>query len=174
MKNYEREDNVTFYFVLSKRASGGNDIKAWSDDKCCVEFYVKFHNCPNHHIRKVSKKMRDISSILNENHNDEIEIMNIITRDKNNRPKIIQIPMTTTERSVVDDASKTFCSAMVDYSALNDHVGILKPKYQKSLERIGMMDIIRSTIYNKSTKFISEIEIDQLRLLARLFKGDFN
>ena len=96
MNDYDLKDKATFYFIILK-GNKENDIRAWTDNKNLAEFYLKFHNCKKHELRKVTKTYKSIVPILNENITNAIEIMNIITAEKKGSKKraiSIQVPMT--------------------------------------------------------------------------------
>ena len=176
MKTYTIDDQATFYFIVAEHTTG-NQIKGWTDNKTLAEFYMEFHNCKKHRVRVVSKRFKDILQTINENTNDEIVITNLITKSddkKDNGYKIIQIPATSAEMSVMHDAESTSCSTLVSYSKISDCLTTFKKKYQRAFDNIGLTDVIRQEIYNKSTKFTETLQFDQLRLLFRLFVDDFD
>lgn len=175
MKSYDLNDQTTFYFIIFENRKN-TEITGWTDDKSTAEFYLKFHNCKNYKLRKVKKIYKRIVPILNENVNNEIEIMNILTAEKGNkrRVKVIQIPMTRDEFSLVNDTTSTFCSNMIDYSIISNYMHKLKPKYQRALLDIKLPDIIDSEIYNNPSKFTKSIDIDQLKLLFKLLPQNFD
>lgn len=176
MKVYTTDDQVTFYFIISEHSSG-NQVKAWTDNKILAEFYMEFHSCKRHRLKTVKKKFRDIVPILNENTNDEIEIVNLVTKSDNKKDdgyKIIQVPATTTEMSIIRDSQSTSCSTIVNYSNINKFITLFKKKYQKAFNDIGLTDVIKQELYSKSSKFTENIQLDGLRLLFRLFKEDFD
>jgi hypothetical protein len=176
VKIYDLKDQTTVYFVISEHSSN-NEIKAWSDDKMMAQFYMEFHNCKRYRLRVVKKIWKEMVKIINDNSNDEIEIMNLVTKSddkKDDGYKIIQVPMTTTEMSIISDTVKHNCATLIDYSEINQYITLFKKKYQKSFKNIGLIDIIRKEIYNKPTKFTNGLRIDDLRILFKLFKEDFD
>lgn len=176
MKSYTTDDQVTFYFIISEHSSS-NEVKAWTDNKTLAEFYMEFHNCKRYRLRTVKKRYKEVVPILNENHNDEIEVVNLVTKSDNKKDdgyKIIQIPATTAEMSHIRDAQSTSCSTLIDYSNINKFITLFKKKYQKAFGDIGLTDTIKHEIYNKSTEFTDNLQLDGLRLLFRLFKEDFD
>lgn len=176
MNNYDLKDQATFYFIILK-GTLDNELRAWTDNKSLAEFYLKFHNCKKHELRKVTKPYKHIVPILNENINNAIEIMNIITTEtkgSKKRAMTIQIPMTREELGLINDTTSTFCSNMVDYSDINEYMHKLKPKYQRAIVNIGLSDVVDHEVYNNRSEFTKSTDLDQLKLLFKLFPDDFD
>jgi len=177
MKTYDSPtDQATFYFIVLTTGNQ-NSVKAWTDNKDMAEFYMEFHNCKNFQMRKMSNKYGEIIKIINANINDEIQIYNLLVKDEKETDGIdvIQVPATKSEIDIMNDAINTRCaSSMVDYSNMNKYVNRLKKPYQKALNKIGLLDLIASEIYNIPSKFTDNLQIDGLKLLFRLFSDYFS
>ena len=60
MLRYEPGDIATFYFII-KEDGNNKEIKAWSDKKQLVEFYMDFHKCPKFRLKKITKPIEVLS-----------------------------------------------------------------------------------------------------------------
>lgn len=177
MKTYELSDLVTFYFVIrpDERASGGSEIKAWTDDKSLLQFYLEFHQCSQYVTRKLNKTFKEMIKILNENHNDEITIAHITTKSDSKRDpiKMIAIPATNSELSVLRDSQTSGCAPIINYTAIHDYLPKFKGKYQQVFREIGLYDLVGQELYNRSTEFTTGLQIDELMMLFRAFPAEF-
>lgn len=176
MRDYDLKDQVTFYFIILNNGKN-NDIRAWTDDKNSAEFYLKFHNCKKHELKKITKTYKSIIPILNENINNRIEIMNILSAEKKGNKKrviTVQVPMTRDELGLINDTTDTFCSNMIDYSSISEYMHKFKHKYQKAIVNIGLPDVIDHEVYNNINEFTKSIDLDQLKLLFKLLPDDFD
>jgi REP element-mobilizing transposase RayT len=175
MAVYEPDDIVTCYFIIKKN-NNDKRIKAWSEKKSLINIYMKFHNCSNFEVKKITTSLKEIRYITEENLHDEIAITNIITRDRNKKhsvPIVIQIPATDIELRFVKEESDTFYASHIDYGSLNKVIPYLKYKYQKALDILLLNSIIRRTVHNKIDKINQQIELDELMILFKSFIDDF-
>lgn len=180
MAKYEEGDLVTYYFVV--KDDHQNDmkiIKGWTDSKVLAETYIKLHNCPHYHLKKVTKTIEEIRRITEENHNDEIVPASVITRKRKKKGKHdqdferITIVATQTEMDVMGSEYHTFMSGHVDYGYLNQVLPYLKKKYQSALNCFFLPSVIKKTCANHEDKKIQFIELDQLMILVKAFPDDF-
>ena len=155
--------------------SDDNVIKAWTDKKKLATFYMEFHNCPRYILKTITKRIEDIVAITEENLHDEINIVNIYTR-KNDKGdgKLITIPATELEATIIREEANTFFQTKIDYSLLNEASGFLKEKYQRAFNKIFLTSIIRYVIHNKHDEVVQQINLDQLLVLIKSFPEDFN
>jgi len=175
MAKYEPGDIATYYFVILEDEHGKR-IQGWTDRKSLAEFYMKFHNCSNYRLKKVTKTIEEIRGITEENCHDEIILANIITRDRNKKGseiKHIVVPTTETEIRFVNEECDTFFSGKVNYAYLDGATQFLKNKYQRALERLFLPLIISKAVYNRSDPYREGIELDQLMVLFRSFPTNF-
>lgn len=176
MKIYEGDDMMTMYFVIRRSRNNPNvkSIVAFSDNRALVESYVEFHNCKLFKIKSIHDKFDNICKILEENPHDEIGICNIPIRDpdKPDRSKLISIPITMTEQTLVNGEALCLMSSRVDYKALNASVDFFKDKYRKALYALHVKDAIEQAETGHN-KFISNIEIDDLLVFYRSCPEDF-
>lgn len=172
MAKYEPGDTVTYYFIL--RDDDDKVIKAWTDKKKLAEFYMEFHNCPSYVLKTVTKTIEEIVAITEENLHDEINIVNLYTR-KNNKGdgKLITIPATELEATIIREEANTFFQTKIDYGLLNEAISFLKPRYRKAFDRIFLSSIIRYVIHNKHDAITQQINLDQLMVLIKSFPNDF-
>jgi hypothetical protein len=173
MKTYEREDVVTFYFVVKEETKDTTIIRAWTDDKKLLDAYLELHACKKYHVKKIRRMMKDVLPIINENIHDEIDIANLITQGKNGAD-LISLPMTMTEITFINDESHGFFSSNINYQLLDEWVPYLKDRYQRILKNIGLDDVIKHVIYNRTSPFVQDIVLDQVLLFARSFPDDFD
>nr|DAN65334.1 MAG TPA: hypothetical protein [Caudoviricetes sp.]DAP16811.1 MAG TPA: hypothetical protein [Caudoviricetes sp.] len=173
MKTYEREDIVTFYFVVKEETKDTTIIRAWTDDKKLLDAYLELHACKKYHVKKIRRAMKDILPIINENNNDEIDVAYLITRGKEGAG-LISLPLTMTEITFINDESHGFFSSHVNYQLLDDRVPYLKDRYQRILKNIGLDDVIKHVIYNRTSPFVQDVVLDQVLLFARSFPDDFD
>lgn len=188
MKNtYDMDDQVTFYFVTYREKGISTPlIKAWTDDKVLLDFYLKFHNKKSFKVRTVKDSYKNVVTLINNSCiHDEIMLVNLITRHREayrqactRKPKngitTVMLPLTIQEHCHVDDNAREFFSSEVDYSFINRFTNRLKGKYQKALGQIGLLDVVDQAIMNKPSKFVRSVEIDEVMILLRFFRGDFN
>lgn len=180
MREYDSlDDQVTVYFVMLKDPQHDKKIiKAYTDNKDLVKFYLEFHNCKYYSLHKLEDTYGKIVPILNENHQQEIGISYIYTRDpkrknKDKPMKLIPVPLTTLEVDWLEELHSTSCGAMVNYHFIHDSLWpILKDKYQKALSVIGLKDAIVKEIYNNKNVF-SRIWYDDVALLSKFFQDEF-
>lgn len=180
MKDYDPDDQVTFWFVIVRYKDGKNQmVKAWSDNKDLVDFYLQFHNSPNYSVRKVSDRYEKVLKIINGDcRNDEIQIGHLITRNRTGKrssdpTQLVSVPVTEPEMMHLNDMKNTTCSSIVDYSALHDIMPRLKGKYRSALVILGLEDLIRKEIHNASNKFADGIFMDDVMLLLKFFPEEF-
>lgn len=174
MKKYDSGDMATFYFVV-KENHQEKEIKGWTDIKQLAEFYMDFHKCPSYRLKKITKTIEDIVRITEENRNDEIEIVNIYVKDRDNigDVKIIVIPATETERQFIREETETCFASRIAYGYLNGAIPYLKNKYKEALNDIFLLSIINKTVHNRNDKHNRRIDFDQLMVLFRAFPNDF-
>ena len=202
MKKYnDKYDNGTFYIVISKEENysgtssfykndkidklydeyakdkkSTNIVKAWSDDKELVEFYIKFHNCKHFDVIVIDTTLDDIYDIINPSGNDEIKIVNLAIRDpdKPHKEKYIKVPMTEQEIDTMRLESESWGSDRINYHIIEKYYRLLKNKYKKIFNNILLLDILENIRTGSSTKILKEIKYDQLMLLYRTFPDNFN
>ena len=179
MKKYDDDDVVTMYFVIRRNKSNPDShgtIVGYSDNRALVESYMEFHNCKNFKLKTLHGKFDNICKILQENPHDEIVIYNITTRDPDNKfkAKLLSIPMTVNESSVVNGETLSLMATRVDYRALGASVDFLKDKYRKALNLLHVKDAISQSQQSEHpTKFISNIDLDELVVFFRTCPEDF-
>ena len=174
MKKYEPGEIATYYLIIIEDGWGSR-IQAWSDNKDLVKSYFEFHNCPKFIFKKIEKPIEDMKKLLDdENQNDEIILTNLVTRDsKKDKVKMIYVPLTRSEIRFLNEEMNNFAASFIDYSLLNQAIPFLKSKYQKALKTLYLDSIITSTIYGRSNKLNSNMELDQVGMLIRLFPEYF-
>ena len=174
MPRYNPGDIVTYYFII-RDDSYGKIIKGWTDQKLLAEFYMKFHNCKSFTLKKLTATIEEINDILRENHNDEISIVNILVRDQKRKGemKSISIPATTVEMDFINDEDSTMFYGRIDYGYLNEIIPYFKDKYLKALSKLLLPSMIKKAVYNRSDKFNTSIQLDQLMVLVKHFPNDF-
>lgn len=177
MAKYEEDDIATFYFIVFEPDNyrDENTIVAWSDDKRMAEVYMEFHHCDKLKLKKKTDYLYRITEILNENIHDEINIYNININDpkKPGRVKSIQIPATETEFRFINEETNTFLSSRICYSYINEAFPYLKNKYQKALTNIFLYDVMKKVLHERGSKFIEEVQFDQLMVLFTCFSDRF-
>lgn len=178
MTRYEPGDIVTYYFIIMND-NGNKRIQAWTDRKDLAKFYYEFHNCKKFTIKKITKTIEDMRKILEENANDEIMIANINIKNNNRKSKkdsetiMVSIPATRTEMSFINEESSTFMLSQVRYSYLDSAIPYLKNKYQKALNDIFLLSIIKKVCYNKESPIVQSLDMDHLIVLYRSFPDMF-
>lgn len=170
-------DIVTYYFITSYDPNSRINkryIQAYSDDKNLIDLYMEFHNCKRYKCKKVEKRYKEIIRMINDNASKELTLTNLVTRNKKGDVIDISIPMTIVECATLNDELKSYVSN-IDYALINDMFHDLKPSYQDALDKIGLIDIIRSSIYNRNnSKFLKDLEFDQLVFFTKHFSEEFN
>ena len=176
MLTYEPGDIATFYFIISNDGDIKR-IKAWSDRKQLLDYYMDFHKCPKYSIKKITKPIEEINKILEENYHDEIEIGNLYIKDPkgkhNDDKKIISVPITSNEIKCIDEECATALASRVGYSYLNGSVPYLKGKYREALDDIFLSSMIQRAIHTRTDKISRYIEFDQLIVFFRFFPDEF-
>ena len=178
MAKYERDDIVTYYFIIMNE-NGNKRIQAWTDNKEYAKFYLEFHNTKNFSIKKLTKPLREMIKILEENANDEIQIApNIIIKNRDKKHKYddfktITIPATRMEISFINEEVATFMLSQVNYSYLDSAIPYLKNKYQRALNEIFLQSIIKKVCYQRDSKIVQSIHLDNLMILFRSFPDMF-
>lgn len=174
MKVYESDEEVTIYFVVFKKGAVRN-VQAWSDNKELAKAYVEFHNCKDMKVRSLTKEMKDMIKLINENNHDEIEIQNLIMRDPKHRYSVkeVAVPMTASEGLVLRSDENSFMSSWIDYSLMNQAIPFMKNKWQRVLKAIHVEDVIASAVHSKQSKFTNSIKLDQLSVLLRSLPEHF-
>lgn len=175
MALHDPDDIVTAYFVL-KEKDGVTIIQGWSEDKNLVKSYMEFHNCKKFRVKKVTLKAKLMYEKYEENLHDEITIFHIGTKDKNHPGEIktIPIPATTTEFNLINEETNTLVSSMIPYSYMNGAILYLKRKYRKALADTKLLDFIENVLHGQRSKFLENIQFDQLILLYKLFSDNFD
>ena len=201
MKNYDsKEDNTVFYVVLvgenkystvnkfhklSKKdkiyRDAANDkeknlIKAWTDNKELLKFYLDFHKCKDFKTVVIEATVADVYDIVESNLNDEIQIQNLLIRDpkKPYKEKYLQVPITNEEKDALISEIDYWGSGRINYNLISQYYGIIKNKYRKVFDNILLTDILHSVNSGKKSKFLNKIKLDQLVLLYRTFPGCFD
>lgn len=175
MAKYDEDDIATFYFIVMLSDDDENRIIAWSDKKEMAEVYMEFHSCKKLKLKKKTDYLYRITEILNENIHDEINIYNINIGDpkKKGRVKSIQIPATETEFRFINEETNTFLASRVCYSYINEAFPYLKGKYQKALNNLFLRDVMGKVLHERNSKFIEEVQFDQLSVLYKCFSDRF-
>ena len=181
MKTYQLNDPVTFYFVVSSDVNVGKgmQIKAWTDDKDLLSFYMEFHNCSRYTIRKINKTFKEIINIINTDcPNDEITIAYLLTRNKSDKKssdptKSVAVPATENELSIVRDSQTSGCAPLINYTLIHDALPKFKKKYQQVFRELGLYDLVGKELYNQTTEFTELLQIDELMLMFRAFPDEF-
>ena len=172
------DEEVTFYFVLIE-SDGRKQIKAWSEDKAYVEFYMKFHTCKAMSVKKMQGYYGDIVNILNENLHDEIHMYNILIKNpdvskrKKHPVKQIAIPATDTEIMYVNDEINSFLSTRIDYRFIEACLPLLKGKYTRALHDCLLIPILEKVMHEKNSPIVSSLQEDQLGILTEAFSEQF-
>lgn len=173
MAKYEHGDIATYWFVIIEDEDGSKRIQAYSDSKDLVKYYMDFHKFPAFKLKSMTGTIDEIIPILNENANDEIHIENIYTRDPDARKgesptKLIAIPITGTESMMLRDDTAEFLNSLIPYGYLNEAIQYMKPKWQRVLRDIFLVDIIHHVVHRNTTKRLSMLDIDQAMLLLKI------
>lgn len=176
MAKYDEGDLATYYFVVND--DGNNkQIQGWTDNKALARYYMEFHNCKRFRLTSLTKPIEEIAKILEENNNDEIQIRNVLVRNpkgkKGKNAKYIQIPVTGTESAFINEESAMFLASTQNYSYLDSAIPYLKKKYRDAIEAVFLSDVIKKVIHNQNPRSITEIELDQLSVLLKLFPDNF-
>ena len=176
MKKYEPDDLCTFYFVIWN-SGDTHTIQGWSDDKDLVKAYMEFHHCKRFELKSRSDTYDNMCRILEENTNDEISVYNLLIKDDNHKKghesKMIAVPLTYTEMTLVKSENTSYLASRIDYSYINDAMYYLKEKYVKCLQDIFLPDVIGFTILNKPSKFTDHVYTDELRVLFHSYPDHF-
>lgn len=178
MAKYQPGDIVTYYFVI-KEIDGNKMIQGWTDNKELANFYMDFHKSKNLVLKKMSGTIEEITKVLNESYNDEIQLAHVITRNRDKSSKnsdaatTICIPATEFECRFIREEANTFMASRINYSFINDAMPFLKKKYQNVLQSIFLTDIIRKTVYSQNVKFAQMVEYDSLMILLKSFPEIF-
>lgn len=180
MPAYESNEIVTFYFIIINN-KGDKRIQAWTDNKEYAKIYLEFHNSKNLSIKKLTKPLKEMRKILEENANDKIQIAPRITiknRDKKNKHdedfKTVAIPITRTELTFINEEVATFMMTTVGYSQISEMMPLLKNKYQKALHDIFLDHVIRKVIYQQNNNIVQSIKLDELLVLFKSFPYTFD
>jgi hypothetical protein len=170
---YSVGDIVTYYFIVQKDDNNSKVIKAWTDNKKLAKFYLEFHHCPNFRLKKLTDRIENISKITEENYHDEIVLYNALIKGKGGKSKIIVIPATEIEIRFINEECQSFLYTKIDYSYLSNAIPFMKEKYQKAFDNIFLNSIIKKVIEERSDKYNSLIELDQLQVLVESFPDSF-
>ena len=177
MKTYDADERMTMYFVVrkSKREGIEPSIQAWSDDEYLVKAYMDFHKCKNFKIRTMTNRFDNITKILEENHFDEIILIPLTIRDPDNHNKstTIVVPMTQNEHSLVTSEAHQLLGSRIKYQALSASIEFLKEKYQRAFAVLHLQDAIKQSLYEQTSPWLLDIDIDELVVFARLRPEDF-
>ncbi len=172
MKKYEPGDIITCYFVVYDDGEH-KTIRGWTDNKEYAKIYMDFHHCKHYRIKKITDVSTAIYKIIEENINDEILLFNINTKGKNNKSVSMVIPMTNSEKTLVNEESNTLVASRVNYGYINEAMHYLTDKYQKALKMILLDEVIKSVVYSKESKILDRLEIDDLMVLFHSFPDQF-
>ena len=176
---YEKDDLVTFYFIIIKDERHGSRIQAVTDSKDLAEFYMEFHKCKRFKLKKVHDYYRNILETLNECIHDNIELYTIDIKNPNGKPgkesKQLIVPLTESEYRMINEECATFMSSLINYNFINQRVGFLKNKYQRALADIRLKDVLDSTLAKteRPSPFILSISLDQLKILLSCYPDNF-
>lgn len=186
---YDMTDAVTFYFVTYLEPGFKEPcVKAWTDDKVLLDFYLKFHGMRDFKVKVITDTYEAVVKLINNTcRNDEICLMNMLTvkRDEiggkakqgelNDKMITVIVPATVQEINQVNDNVGDFCSSMVDYAKINQILPLLKKRYLSALDQLGLTDIISVVIGNRpSTKRTRLTELDELMVLLKFFPAEFS
>lgn len=186
--DYDMTDTVTFYFVTYREPGFSEPcIKAWTDDKVLLDFYLKFHGMKDFKVKVITDTYLAVSKIINNTcRNDEICLANMLTVQRaeidgvskkgkfNDRMMMVVVPATTQEVNHINDNAGDFCSSMVDYGKINELLPWLKKRYLSALERLNLVDIVSVVVGGKPpTKRTMYIELDELMLMLKFFPAEF-
>lgn len=177
MAKYEKDDITTYWFVV-KTSNGASEIQAWTDDKDLLDYYMNFHKCKSFKVKKMTDTIEHIYQVINESVHDEIGIYNITIKNPNPKPgkefKNIMVPMTEVEMRFVNEECQTFCATRVSYSAVDKKIYMLKNKYQRALEGILFVQVMRVVLAeSRPSNILTAISMDQLRILVESFPDNF-
>lgn len=173
---YQLDDMVTFYFVIyTNPQNGSKDIQAYSDDHALVKYYMEFHNCSHFHMKKMTSTYHDIIKIIEENRHDDIQIVNISTNDSDHKGKVkmISVPMTETEYGLLTGEINSMMGGCINYHIISEFIYYLKPKYQKALKHISLIDILNWVLYSANQDKIQKMSLDELHLFIHAFPQFF-
>jgi hypothetical protein len=180
MQRYDLTDKVTIYFaVYIDPNTKDTSVKAYSDNKFLMETYLSFHNCKNLVLRTTTQTWEELIPIVNadEINGRELTILRLNSRNRSNKKRgpteIVAVPGIDPEIMHVHDMSKDFCSAIVNYSAIQDHLTGLKRKYQEALATLGLFDVVRKTVYGQDSRFTNSVFMDEVMVLLRFFQDEF-
>lgn len=177
MAKYEKDDIVTYWFVIMKD-NDDSCVQAWTDDKDLLNYYIDFHKCKLFKVKKITDTMQNIYEILNNSAHDEIGIYYVNIKNPNPKPgkefKTIAVPMTETESRFVQEECSTFLATKIPYSQITHMIGFLKNKYQHALEGILFIDVMRTVLAEqRPTPLLQSIMMDELRILFESFPDKF-
>lgn len=174
MTTRHAEEIVDCYFVIHHHDMG-KTIKAYSYEKKLAQYYMKFHNCKNYELRKVSKPMKVLDNILNESNNDKITIVNIYTRDRKHpgEKELIAVPLTSGEELLIRDDCNEFIKREINYSVIDKVFPYLKDRYKKALSRVFLPHIIQHVCHNNKNHVSKSIDFDQLFILRDFWADEF-
>jgi hypothetical protein len=177
MARYEPEDIVTYYFVIYEGYTE-NVIKGWTDDKDLAKFFMEFHKCKNYRLKKLTKTMKEIGGILNNNAHEEISMAEIHTRDRkrNGEVKLIMIPMTRSELNFIQAETGNFVAGYVNYTAMYDTVQFLKNKYRRALDILLLTPIMNNVCQNEVDEkhnLLQYVDFDQLAIMYKCCPHEF-
>ena len=173
MKRYERGDDATFYFVIHKQRGKEKYIKAWTDNKEMLKFYMDFHETKNFSVKKISDRIESIQKLVEENLNDEITIGHVRIGDKHGEQLLVALPVTETEMQFIREEDTSYMATTIDYSLINNLYPTLKKKYQHALEKILLIPIADFNVNNKFNEMVGRIFLNNVKILHRSFPDEF-
>lgn len=180
MAKYDVDDIVTYYFIIHKYQGNTGEITqihAWTNNKLLARYYMEFHNCKDLVLKEKTDTLKKIVAITEENVHDEIGIRDLITRDPDNKSGTgwthIRVPLTNNEARLIDEECHSMLSSSIRYDYLESAIHYLKPKYQRALRDILLIDVISKVLHGKEPNILQHIQLDQLSILYQSFPTYF-
>jgi hypothetical protein len=173
----ELDDEVVYFLLYNlkyaDRITGKSIMVGWTEDKNLADFYLEFHHCKDIVVKKYEGPYRGIIGTLNDNANEKIEIYWIRTRI-GRKVKPVAVPMTTNEQRVLTQSTQTYCQGdLVEYQQIINLLPHLKKKYREAMKFLYFNELARNAIGGETTNFIAFVELDEARLLPKLYPQNF-
>ena len=172
MRKYDSDDIATFYFVIAKGDRDEKYIKAWTDERMLFDAYVDFHRSNLYEIKKITKSVRDLYQIVNENFYDEIKVGNLIVKKKYGYG-MVAVPITDAEMQFISEETNSVLATRIDYALINNYLPLFKGRYRNALKNIFLEAVIDQVVHNNFNKSMADVQIDQLALFYRSFPEHF-
>lgn len=161
-------DFITCWFILyDEKESGLREIVAWSYNKDLAKYYMQIHHSKKLVLKKYSDLKKNLTEILNEHINEEIQI-GVLKTFINGKVKILRVPLTQLDSTQIREFNGCFCEESIDYGLIYKTIPLLKKKYLKAFKIVLLDKIIEAVIFPKPNLPAAEIDIDELKLFHRV------